>query len=301
VSAQFLPRYLDALFGAEPRGGFIEVRSRIPTGMRQEFIPCERWRDAARVIERRGGRSDTYVGVAPRRKRSGKREAVERVHALYVDADSVEAQAAVMRFDPPPAIIICSGFNLHAYWPLKPPVGPDEAEWANRRLAHALGADPQAVDAARILRPPGTFNFKKGEPVPVRVVRLEAEIVEVDRVIGRLEDPPTRQRRATAPSAPAAAVALDRDDPLHQVPAPVYVEDLTGQTLGRDRKIACPFHDDRTPSLHVYDDHWHCFGCDLGGTIIDFGAALYGIEPRGRGYYPLRRRIAAALLGRAGA
>jgi hypothetical protein len=81
-----------------------------------------------------------------------------------------------------------------------------------------------------------------------------------------------------------------------------HVTALTGQVIGRDGKIACPFHADRTPSLHVYEtaeQGWACFGCDRGGTVIDFGTHLYGLEPRGRGYHEVRERLLADLLGRA--
>jgi hypothetical protein len=53
-----------------------------------------------------------------------------------------------------------TGRNCHAYWPLADPVVADEIERANRRLAHALGADPASADAARILRVPATHSHK---------------------------------------------------------------------------------------------------------------------------------------------
>lgn len=30
----------------------------------------------------------------------------------------------------------------------------------------------------------------------------------------------------------------------------------------------CPFHGERTPSFHVYEDHFHCFGCGARGDAI---------------------------------
>jgi DNA primase len=32
----------------------------------------------------------------------------------------------------------------------------------------------------------------------------------------------------------------------------------------------CPFHDDVSPSFHVYRDHYHCFGCGIQGDAIAF-------------------------------
>lgn len=36
--------------------------------------------------------------------------------------------------------------------------------------------------------------------------------------------------------------------------------------------ICCPFHGEKTPSLRVYKGTggWHCFGCERGGSVIDF-------------------------------
>lgn len=77
-----------------------------------------------------------------------------------------------------------------------------------------------------------------------------------------------------------------------------YVPALTGEEP-RFGFVRCPFHgngEERTPSLKLYPDgHWSCHACRLGGTVIDFGAALYGITPRGRGFHEIRRRLAEDL------
>jgi DNA primase len=39
---------------------------------------------------------------------------------------------------------------------------------------------------------------------------------------------------------------------------------------GRNWKACCPFHAEKTPSFHVYDDHYHCFGCGAHGDAIGF-------------------------------
>ena len=37
---------------------------------------------------------------------------------------------------------------------------------------------------------------------------------------------------------------------------------------GRQWKGCCPFHNEKTPSFYVYDDHFHCFGCGAHGDAI---------------------------------
>jgi hypothetical protein len=87
-------------------------------------------------------------------------------------------------------------------------------------------------------------------------------------------------------------------DVLLAIPAEIYIPVLCGRGPGRDHKISCPFHDDGTPSLHVYpgDRGWACFGCGRGGSIYDFGSELWGIGTRGAEFVELRRRLAGELL-----
>jgi len=299
MSADPLATYLDLLFGAEPGGTLAEVRWCLADrpGMGQLWQPVGRRATAIDSIRSIGAKTDCYVGCAPRTCQYGGRDAVERAHVLWADCDSPEAIAALERFDPSPSMVIRSGSGRHAYWSIFPPAATAEIERANRRLAHALGADHAATDAARILRPPGTFNLKTGSPVAVEVEHLAVEVYTLEQLAGELADPPSRKRAERGHVAAPGAF----DDPLATIAPPVYVELLTGRERGSEGKIACPFHDDRTPSLEVYEDSdrgWYCFGCSRGGTIIDFGAALYGIEPRGASFRELRRRLAADLLGR---
>jgi DNA primase len=39
---------------------------------------------------------------------------------------------------------------------------------------------------------------------------------------------------------------------------------------GRQWKGCCPFHNEKSPSFYVYDDHFHCFGCGAHGDAITF-------------------------------
>ena len=43
-----------------------------------------------------------------------------------------------------------------------------------------------------------------------------------------------------------------------------------GLDLNRGGFACCPFHNERTPSFKVYEDHFHCFGCGEHGDHVDF-------------------------------
>ncbi len=51
-----------------------------------------------------------------------------------------------------------------------------------------------------------------------------------------------------------------------------------GLQLSRSGMACCPFHEDRTPSLKVYDDHFYCFGCVTTGDCTGFVSKLFGIS-----------------------
>lgn len=49
---------------------------------------------------------------------------------------------------------------------------------------------------------------------------------------------------------------------------------------GRTYKACCPFHQEKTPSFHVYDDHYHCYGCGAHGDVLSFEMAAAGLTFR---------------------
>jgi DNA polymerase I-like protein with 3'-5' exonuclease and polymerase domains len=87
---------------------------------------------------------------------------------------------------------------------------------------------------------------------------------------------------APIPIAAAAPVILQEQEPefetLEQRLARIPLVDLIGEQLIAG-KITCPFHeDDDTPSLHVYSDHYHCFGCGAHGGHLDWLREAEGLS-----------------------
>src|SRR6202035_5055135 len=153
---------LAAIAGDEPPSSYLEIRCLRPDGAPgpREFVGV---RDLKRAVAHVLGLQDVnvYVGGAPRVRESGRVADVERVWCLWADCDSAEAVEALRRFKPWPSIAVrTSPSRMQALWAIGRPVTPAAARRANRRIAHALGADMAATDAARILRAIGTFNIK---------------------------------------------------------------------------------------------------------------------------------------------
>jgi len=237
-----------------------------------------------------------FVGVLARRRHGGRRrDVVERASVLWVDCDTAEAVASLEAFRPAASMVVASGGprRRHAYWLLAESVAVEAIEQANRRLAWALRADPQCSEPARILRPAGSLWHKARPPAPVRLLRLDdAPRHDLSDVVGSLPDSPI----GPVAKQPLESSGRRRGDLLLAIAPAEYVERLTGQRVGRGRKVRCPFHHDQTPSLHVYEEPehgWYCFGCGRGGSIYDLAALLWQRGSRGDDFLQLRLQLEA--------
>jgi putative DNA primase/helicase len=133
---------------------------------------------------------DVYFGVNPRIGNGGKKENVHYLSAFHAEIDYGstghkksspqesydEALNAIQTFHLEPTIIIHSGGGFHCYWVLSNPVkvtdiGISVLENINKSLSQKLGGDPGTQDISRVLRIPGTFNFKiPDNPRPVSLI-----------------------------------------------------------------------------------------------------------------------------------
>lgn len=58
----------------------------------------------------------------------------------------------------------------------------------------------------------------------------------------------------------------------------VPIERLVEPGAGGKAHCVAPGHQDNGPSMHVYDDHVHCFTCAFHGDVVDVWAAQRGID-----------------------
>lgn len=85
---------------------------------------------------------------------------------------------------PAPSVVVDSGGGIHGYWLLREPWVPESddaraaAEIIQRGwVQQVIGADPSVHDLVRILRVPGTLNFKYDPPRPVQLLECDLERV----------------------------------------------------------------------------------------------------------------------------
>lgn len=127
---------------------------------------------------------------------------------------------------------------------------------------------------------------------------FDAERMRAIRFPRRVRWDRSWQRRATRPQPkPGQRAPYSREtDPLFDLDLREVWADLTGDEI-RGVLAPCPNpdHDDRFPSCAVRDRLFFCNACGSSGSIVDLGALLYGIQPRGSGFFEIRNRLLAEL------
>ena len=172
--------HLLVVAGASPSNHYLHYRVEGRRGFRSAYLPVWHLDGAAEELSEIGAQTTVYLACAPRARRQGGRDGVERVECLWADCDTDEALAALGRFEPPPSLLIASGGltdagerKLHAYWRLTMHVDAEEADAALKRLQRHLGSDSRCAEPARVLRPAGSTWRKDGEVRPVELVSVD--------------------------------------------------------------------------------------------------------------------------------
>ncbi len=124
---------------------------------------------------------NVYFGVNPRSGQGSTASDVAVARCLFVDIDerltADDAKARIERAGlPEPTALVTSGGGVHAYWRLFEPM-TDLADWSIRQkaLIGVLSADPAVHDAPRIMRLPGTLNWKYDPPAPCELVECHGD------------------------------------------------------------------------------------------------------------------------------
>lgn len=152
---------------------------------------------------------DAYFALATFNDTSSRRsENVATLKTLFLDLDcgegkpyptQMEAIKALQNFCrvsqiPKPSIIVNSGRGVHVYWVLDRECSRDEWLPLAERLKAACAQEGLEIDrgvtadAARILRVPGTHNYKGAPPFPVQVFRDTGLVYSVEAIATALPE-----------------------------------------------------------------------------------------------------------------
>lgn len=141
---------------------------------------------------------DAYYALATfENGKSRKTNNVKQLRSLYIDLDcgpgkpyetQADAIASLKKFckasGMPKPTLVNSGGGVHAYWPLTEPVSRETWTPLAEKLKalcedHDLYADPVVTaDSVRILRVPGTLNYKNEQARPVALLGEPVEPLE---------------------------------------------------------------------------------------------------------------------------
>jgi len=75
-------------------------------------------------------------------------------------------------------------------------------------------------------------------------------------------------------------------NPFDAIKETLKIADIVGfygVEVKRNNQALCPFHNERTPSFTIYPktNSFNCFGCDAGGSVIDFAMLMHRTDALG--------------------
>jgi putative DNA primase/helicase len=233
--------FFETLFGENHAStcGDTEIRV-FPKGGIPEQRFCEKTQDAAFLAyDLCNSGIDTYFGVNPRVGKGGKKENVHYVTAFHAEVDygtdghkkmekyetHDQVLEAIRDFNPPPTLVNHSGGGFHCYWVLENPAsvsehGIERLESINKALLTELGGDKGTHNLDRVLRVPGTFNFKL-ENNPREVTRVitdgpKYQVSDFDQLLSKETVPDTKKERESNPESEGTKPPWDQNlDSLH--------------------------------------------------------------------------------------
>lgn len=215
--------FFEALFSTvlDDKSGQIELRTFPKYKSRYQGWFDDEIKAAEKAYELCEQGIDVYFSVNPKTE-GGKKEHIPSGVTFHCEVDFGSAGhkkqskwkddnillKALCDFNPSPSYIIYSGGGFHVYWILKAPykinckADLDLIERENLTLVKLLGGDPGTQDISRVLRVPGSTNFKlKNNPRRVCVVHSSSKRYTVDEMRKALlkweKEPPASHQEVT--------------------------------------------------------------------------------------------------------
>jgi len=196
--------FLSAVLGADGYYCVVGIKDKkkvIP----QFYLSIDEVYSAASAFDSEG--FDTFVALATfTANDTRKAHNVLGIKTLFLDIDCGEGKPYATQRDgwaalqalrgkyglPECSVVVNSGRGLHVYWILDATYTreqwlPVAERLKSACLEHGLAIDPTVTaDAARVLRVPGTHNYKGSVPRPVKIVNSSPTLVSLDDFAAKL-------------------------------------------------------------------------------------------------------------------
>lgn len=138
-----------------------------------------------------------YYGIFTRKDKSGTAAYCNKTFTIWADYDNVTLDLVKERIGqaqlPKPSLIVNSGHGIHCYWLLDQPVGAEVTSIV-KGIVRATGADQRAIDIARVMRLPDTYNVKNGESVKCEVIENNGQRYKLDIFKAFAQDGPYQEQ-----------------------------------------------------------------------------------------------------------
>lgn len=190
--------FLELLYGDVGEGWFTLMSKRLDDSpVEIDWVLANDLDEVVRVAAQRAPQGHVWFGVALRREPLGRRRGGAQdclsVPGLWLDVDiegpghktpdplplDVDDALSLLAEHPvPPSVVVHSGGGLQPYWlfdtprpaaEMAPALGGWHRLWAQRADDRGWALDAVS-DLARVMRLPGSFNWKTGEPQPVTLI-----------------------------------------------------------------------------------------------------------------------------------
>lgn len=184
MRSEIAPKYINENFAPEDRIAVVLLNKRTEQAVQRiataEKIVSPEFQAWLRHMNAQ--RYEVYISMNPLKAGAGGRtkEDVDHVQHLYLDFDengTAAVESLLKREDlPQPNYLVNSSpGKWQVVWKVEG-FEKEPAEHLQRGLARDAGADPAAVDVARVLRMPGFFNHKYGHLHFVTVENCSSEL-----------------------------------------------------------------------------------------------------------------------------
>ena len=230
--------HFDLLTHVQPSQGFFCILGIQGKSVKQKFAET---REEAQVLieEFDGQKRNVFFAVSKFASADNRtKDNALAVKALWLDIDCGESKAAINPSTKRPfgyidqkagleallsfcslvglpiPTVVDSGRGLHVYWALEAEVSRKVWEPVAERLRQVcttqeLHVDPAVFEVARILRVPGTYNYKDETPKQVRVIKVSPP-VSIELFYSVLGCTPTQEPEDLAPTPARRPSALGK-------------------------------------------------------------------------------------------